>query len=100
ATTYTNAFDKLKKFREDNPGWVIGGFGYDLKNDIETLASNNKDALNFPDCFFYVPQHLLLIKGNELQIISNKPHLYEEILSFVALPKNPSAKHTILVQER
>jgi len=48
-----SAFDHLSKFREANPGWLTGFFGYDLKNEVENLRSSNKDKLNFPDLYFF-----------------------------------------------
>jgi para-aminobenzoate synthetase component 1 len=69
------AFEQLEQFRENNPGWMTGFLGYDLKNEIEALASSNPDGLKFPDLYFFVPQHLVLIKGNEVEIISDEPEL-------------------------
>lgn len=65
-----NSFQKLKDFREKNNDWIFGGLAYDLKNEIEKLHSSNPDYLNFPDLFFFAPQHILKVKGNELEIIS------------------------------
>ena len=65
-----NSFQKLEDFREKNNDWIFGGLAYDLKNEIEKLHSSNPDYLNFPDLFFFAPQHILKVKGNELEIIS------------------------------
>lgn len=66
----TSSFDQLNKFRAINKGWILGGLGYDLKNEIEDLSSSHPDHLQFPDLFFFAPKHLLLLKGNQLEIIS------------------------------
>lgn len=34
---------------------LFGHFGYDLKNDLENLKSENKDLVNFPDLHFFKP---------------------------------------------
>ncbi|SCW61925.1 anthranilate synthase component I family protein [Mucilaginibacter sp. NFR10] len=68
-----NAFDQLDEFRKNNPGWMTGFLGYDLKNEIEALTSTNHDGLKFPDLYFFVPQHLILIRGEEAEIISDNP---------------------------
>ncbi len=65
-----DSFDQLENFRKKNSDWIFGGLAYDLKNEIEKLHSSNPDYINFPDLFFFAPQHLLKIKGNELEIIS------------------------------
>jgi len=65
-----NAFEQLAKFHNENPGWITGFFGYDLKNEVENLTSSNHDDLDFPDLYFFAPKHLILIKGNQIEIIS------------------------------
>jgi para-aminobenzoate synthetase component 1 len=66
-----NSFEQLEAFKLKHNGWLFGGLGYDLKNEIEDLKSTNKDYLNFPDLFFFAPKHLLILKGNQLKIISD-----------------------------
>ena len=69
-----NAFTKLEYFRSGTtPGWVMGFFGYDLKNETERLGSNNSDYLNFPDLYFFAPEYVILIKGNEIEIVADNP---------------------------
>ena len=68
----TAAFEDLNTFRKENTGWVFGGLGYDLKNEIEDLQSDNLDHLDFPDLFFFAPKHLIFLKGNQLKINSSE----------------------------
>jgi len=68
-----DAFDRLAEFREKHPGWMTGFFGYDLKNETEKLASSNADYLQFPDLYFFVPLHLLIIRGDDIEIIADDP---------------------------
>ena len=70
-----NAFDQLAKFRNENPDWITGFFGYDLKNEVENLTSSNPDELDFPDLYFFAPKHLILLKGNQTEIISDDEQL-------------------------
>jgi para-aminobenzoate synthetase component 1 len=71
-TAYSgNAFEKLASFREKHPGWITGFFGYDLKNEMEQLSSANADHLHFPDLYFFVPQHIIIINGNQVEIIAD-----------------------------
>ena len=65
-TDYKNAFEKLKKFQSETNDYIFGYLGYDLKNDIEQLTSNNHDNLAFPDLYFFQPQKLLFISGNTI----------------------------------
>lgn len=75
-----DAFDQLAAFRQQNPGWLAGFFGYDLKNEVEDLSSDNTDNLHFPDLYFFAPEHLLIITGNEVEIISgDAEHILNDI---------------------
>lgn len=81
-----NAFDQLDEFRKNNPGWMTGFLGYDLKNEIEALTSTNHDGLKFSDLYFFVPQHLILIRGKEAEIISDNPELVIKAIDGQDLP--------------
>lgn len=70
-----NAFKQLAKFRHKHPNWITGFFGYDLKNEVEHLRSSNIDKLQFPDLYFFAPKHLILIKGDRIEIISDETQL-------------------------
>jgi para-aminobenzoate synthetase component 1 len=74
------AFDELERFRKKNPGWITGFFGYDLKNEIENLTSSHPDQLGFPDLYFFVPQHIIVLRENEIEIIADDPILVFEII--------------------
>ncbi|MEX1382192.1 aminodeoxychorismate synthase component I [Lutibacter sp.] len=67
-TDYNNAFNKLKKFQTNINDYIFGYLGYDLKNDVENLQSNNFDGLHFPDLFFFQPKKLFFLKGTTVEI--------------------------------
>jgi len=62
------ALQQLQQFQQMHPGWLFGHLGYDLKNEIEDLLSENPDHTGFPDLFFFSPQTVLLLSQNELCI--------------------------------
>ncbi|WP_416442989.1 aminodeoxychorismate synthase component I [Leeuwenhoekiella sp. A16] len=72
ATSKDN-FDALAQYRSQTEDFILGFLGYDLKNELEDLQSNNHDELDFPDLFFFQPKKLFLI--------------HENILSFHYLPE-------------
>ena len=39
--------------------WMFGYLGYDLKNDIEDLASENYEHYKLPDFYFMIPELLI-----------------------------------------
>ena len=65
---YNNAFNKLKTFQTNTNDYIFGYLGYDLKNDVEKLESNNFDGLHFSDLYFFQPKKLFFIKGTSVEI--------------------------------
>lgn len=47
-----NVFERLRAELEGWPGYAVGYFGYDLKNEIERLPARAVDDLRLPDCWF------------------------------------------------
>jgi len=83
-----NAFKQLELFRQQNPGWMTGFFGYDLKNEVENLSSSNPDRLHFPDLYFFVPLHIILIKLDKIEVISdNSLAVFDKIQKHSILPQ-------------
>lgn len=93
------AFEVLENFRVKHPGWMTGFFTYDLKNEVEKLTSDNADQLHFPDLYFFVPEHLIMINGDKVEIISSHPqHILDRILSQDNQENHP--QRTIRLQSR
>ncbi|ASU33308.1 para-aminobenzoate synthetase component 1 [Mucilaginibacter xinganensis] len=69
------AFNELEEFRVRHPGWMTGFFSYDLKNEIENVTSGNRDQLQFPDLYFFVPQFLIVIRGSRVEIHADEPQV-------------------------
>ncbi len=63
---YNNAFEKLKEFQSNINDYIFGYLGYDLKNDIETISSNNFDGLHFPDLFFFQPKKIVFVSDTDV----------------------------------
>ena len=66
-TDYTNAFDKLKEYQTITKDYIFGYISYDVKNDVEQLSSKNFDGLDFSDLYFFQPQKLIFIKGENIE---------------------------------
>jgi para-aminobenzoate synthetase component 1 len=62
------AFAKLQEYQQTPKDWIFGYLSYDLKNDVERLSSKNHDGLDFPDLYFFQPQKLFLLKGDQLEV--------------------------------
>ena len=63
-----NSFERLKHFYKQNKDWMFGYFSYDLKNETESLSSNNLDNLEFPNLYFFIPKIVFTMKGKILYI--------------------------------
>jgi len=93
-----NAFSQLKAFYNAQQNWVFGFLGYDLKNETEELVSGNRDHLNFPDLYFFVPQYVIAIKNDELKILKGNPSVLHEIKEIK--PENIGQKKSVKIQKR
>jgi para-aminobenzoate synthetase component 1 len=58
------AFEKVEAFQRHASYRIAGYLGYDLKNDLEQLASANEDALDMPVAAFFDPLVWMEIDGN------------------------------------
>lgn len=74
------AFSALKTFVEEHQDWMFGMLSYDLKNEVEVLEEPKTDLLNFPDLYFFIPQYLISIKGNQINVIKGDKTIIDEIL--------------------
>lgn len=100
AVEHKNPWDVLKKFRPDND-WCFGYLGYDLKNFLEELRSDNPDAVCAPDLFMMVPRlviktdartgTLTVIKGElaPFQDMRNVPESGERDGTFYRIEQEP-----------
>jgi len=66
---YNDAFDQLDHYQQQTNDYLFGYLGYDLKNDVEALESNNHDGLEFPDLYFFQPKKLFFIKDNRVTFL-------------------------------
>lgn len=56
-----NPWEAFRQFREEQDDWVFGYLGYELKDHLEQLSSENCDPVNAPDLYFMIPEFLLKI---------------------------------------
>lgn len=98
-SSYTHAFEQLKKYQTAVNDYIFGFLSYDLKNDTEDLTSQNFDGLNFPDLYFFQPKKIIIIKGDTVEF---KYFTSNDILTDIAIiqsiklhTKVPSSKITI-----
>jgi len=99
STSIGNAFSSLKSFAIANKDWMFGLFTYDLKDETEEIQHSLKDNLDFPDLYFFIPQNLISIKGNQIQIIKGNNTLLNEINNTPILSETPS-RQPINIQNR
>lgn len=76
--------DQFKKFK-------IGIFGYDLKNRIEDLKSNNASWIDLPEMCFFTPEICFQLKENKVESQTDLTEDFWEIIEAVELP--PAKTH-------
>ncbi|MDJ1485807.1 anthranilate synthase component I family protein [Cytophagaceae bacterium YF14B1] len=75
--------DMQKYLMTEKNDWIIGFWGYDLKNEIEELQSHNSNPFTLPDAFFYIPEILIFFEDDTITIASfdNLNQVLQTILS-------------------
>jgi len=66
------ALADLQNFIDKKSGWLFGHLCYDLKNEIENLASAHNDHLQFPGIYFFEPEIIIRLSEKELIIESEE----------------------------
>ena len=54
-----DAFQTLADAHSRQPSFLVGYWGYDLKNQLEALKSRNPDRLGFPEVYFVEPSWII-----------------------------------------
>ncbi|MEX0291588.1 MAG: anthranilate synthase component I family protein [Flavobacteriaceae bacterium] len=105
-TDFQDAFENLKEYQSSTKDWLFGYLSYDLKNDIESLRSNNVDGLEFPDLFFFQPKKVILIRGKQvdfhyLNIVAEEiVRDFEEITSLNIHEERKTEHHPVKIKLR
>lgn len=68
--TTENTIIDFKKFLHKTNDWIFGHVNYDFKNQTEPLLSLHSDKIKFPDIFFFQPEIVIQLSGNEIKISS------------------------------
>lgn len=92
-----NAFQVLHNVHRERPSFLVGYFGYELKNQLESLTSRNPDRLGFPDVHFVEPEWVIDFQANEIRIYGegDAQTLVDSINAFGSLTENHfSVKNT------
>ena len=74
-SNYGKAFHRLDEFLQKEKDWYFGIFGYDLKNELENLVSENKNFTGFKDMLFFRPELVFRIRNSTLEIFYFKERL-------------------------
>lgn len=72
--TNKEAFQEIEIFKSRYPNqWIPGFLSYDLKNQQEELTTHHPNKIGFPDAYFFVPEIILEIDDNQVQITAEDP---------------------------
>lgn len=69
----SNCLPEIQAFydKEANNNWLFGYLSYDIKNEIETLGSNNPDNIQFPLSHFFLPEHLIVFTKTSYKVLNS-----------------------------
>ncbi len=96
--TNASSFDQLQIFYDKNKEWSFGFLSYDIKNELENLASSNHDEIQAPNLYFFNPKLLILLKDDIMEILVHERYIEDKkilqvINSIMRDKKNPSSIH-------
>lgn len=74
--TKISDFTTLASFLQNNKKWLFGNLGYDLKNRIENLKSENKPIDSFAEIFFFEPEYVIEIIGEEYLFLKGDKDIF------------------------
>ena len=78
-----NQFDELKAWADQQQQWYFGHLGYDLKNELENLSSQNYDYHGFPDLYGFVPEWVLTLQNGLIVLYTDSQEqadaIYEKL---------------------
>ena len=67
------AITLIDKFITENKGeYIISAFSYDLKNQFESLESNNDDLTSFPDVILWIPEVIVQFEDNDYRLVKGE----------------------------
>lgn len=78
----SNSLKVLQDFINQQPAWLFGHLGYDLKQQLGFAASTHPDPVGFPDFYFFEPEVIIRFNENEIEIQGDDPEsIFKEINS-------------------
>jgi para-aminobenzoate synthetase component I len=93
-----NLFKEVDSFLE-NKEWVFGHLSYELKNEFFPPGDLPSTRINFPEFFFFQPEHVIAIRGNEILICSNNADEVFQKIDQQSIPVKQTAGIFSLQQE-
>lgn len=91
------AFEKVRAFLDDHKNqYIFGWFGYDLKNDVETLVSKNPTWVETPAVYLMVPKHLARINRVEIKMLKGSEEEIQKAIDHLKV--NSSGVNEIKIQ--
>ncbi len=75
-----DALDGFQELLDKGYGWLFGHLGYELHTRDRCPGRSRPDPLGFPDLYFFEPEIVLELRGNELTIHAENPQeIFHEI---------------------
>jgi len=65
-----NPWTAIRGFMDESRNMTFGFLGYDLKNHIEQLSSENPERVDVPDFYFMEPEILMKIEGDNVEVLA------------------------------
>lgn len=102
---YGNGSHDWQRFKDFNDKYfestpMFGYLGYDLKNQLEALGSNQPDGIGFEPMYFFVPQHVLLFDSHgQLMILSEDAEGIIQAIKSIRFEPTTAPEKLIITQK-
>ncbi|TXK45789.1 anthranilate synthase component I family protein [Pontibacter qinzhouensis] len=96
-----HAFESIRQLLQQQESMWCGYLGYDLKNQVEKLQSQNSDYLEFPEVLFFEAQTRIYFNSDGVTIFCSIDKAAEVVEQIVAVTTpEPAAPQQLQVQQR
>jgi len=100
STIAGSALKELEQFIMERKSWLFGHLSYDLKNEIEALCSGRIDQVGFPDLFFFEPEVIIRLSGDEMNIeADDAAAIFDQVEKTVNTPL-PASDNIVEIKNR
>lgn len=92
-----NILSPFSLFEKKTADWLFGHVSFDLKKETEGIASSLPEFIGFDDLLFFVPEYVLILKNNIIEIGSLAEDHEQVFKTILHYQPQPSSEYSLPV---